>query len=284
LNHYASGDTLAMVSYSNSMNGQPFPALYFDRSAVLRSGSIYHLVFLNSDPAPKTNYVSINNLHTLNVEEPRQPTTDKLNWAVILGSMISGPNGTSTILFSGESRTMTPICQVTYSNGISEGIGYIDAWSGTVRPISGSQRVREQFRVPSSRYTIGGIGIRLRHVLGTSPLVTSIRDSSGSQLAQAIVEASQTRSQTSWVFADFGQSVSIEATKLYYLEISTLSDAQYALFPLQKGTSLYGFDPQVVYSNGYAEYSDGSVWQGWVQTGTSQPREDTDLQYLLFTQ
>lgn len=95
-----------------------YPLLTWIGNVSLIGGNIYHLVYQNIDPAPNTNYVSVNSLNNAgNAAQPFDSDCRLLRR--------TQPDAWSV------QADMTPIVVIKYTNGLYEGQGYTDAHSSS---------------------------------------------------------------------------------------------------------------------------------------------------------
>ena len=64
----------------------------------------------------------------------------------------------------------TPILELDYADGASQGQGYMEFWSGNAKTISGTHGVREIFTVSGMARTVVSAHVRLKYISGSSPL------------------------------------------------------------------------------------------------------------------
>jgi hypothetical protein len=142
----------------------PSPARYFYTvkfftATWITAGRIYHLVFKNEDKYPTYNYLSVDDLYHVKPTSPSQPTTSDTSLAVLM-SAEGGPWY--------ERPGYTPIYELDFTNGNYQGVGYMEAWVGAPRTITGVHAVRETFTV-SSNVNVSTAAIRLSRIYGTAP-------------------------------------------------------------------------------------------------------------------
>lgn len=271
-----SGNILATTSIQtgNPVNIGYLPLVTFTTPATLTSGQYYHIVFKNIDPSPTINYVSINSLFTFGsvVIQPKIPTGE---WSQRLNT----GSGWSV------RQNFNPILALNYSNGVSEGMGYMEVWINAPKTISGAAKARELFTSSVSE-SINTVGIRLRRISGTSPLIITLEDSLGTQINQTSIDAAliptgSTDRGSSWVSALFPTNSSLVNGQTYHLVFSTSSDTTYSIFSLERGNN-YRFSPSTYFSDGYGQYtSDSITWKGFDQPGGSTNNTNSDLQFYL---
>ena len=119
-----------------------------------------------------------------------------------------------------------------------------------------------------------------RHAGASAPLRLSVGPSAGgAALASASVPASSIPADGDrWVHARFTRPVRAPGRSLA-LTAAADAPSSYEAFPIRNGVE-FGFDPRVVFSTGYAQFTGASGWTGWDQWG--QPnRHDGDLQFAI---
>ena len=105
-----------------------YPRLAFDRAPALRRGKLYHLVFSNTDPDPEHQFVSINALFLKSGSAPLQPGQADTDWAMLMRSRTSPEWAVRRT--PGTREGFTPILEIDYAGGRSQGMGYVEFWMG----------------------------------------------------------------------------------------------------------------------------------------------------------
>jgi hypothetical protein len=269
--HAPSGHVLTSTSVrpGNPIAIGLLPLISFGSKPTLTSGHFYHVVFRNTDSSPRSNFVSVDGLWTAAVTNPRQPGRSDTNWAELLNR----GSGWSV------QRNITPILDLGYSNGVHQGIGYMEVWVRAPRTISGSSEVRENFS-PSSARTISAFGVRLRRTSGSSSLLVRLETGTGAILGEATVSAGSIGSSWTWADASFGKRIALHAGQTYFFVVSTSSSGSYATFAIERGNN-YQFSPATYFHDGYGQYTTGSGWSGFDQPGGSRNNRNADLQFFL---
>nr|WP_320131241.1 hypothetical protein [uncultured Holophaga sp.] len=270
--HLPTGNRIGYGDLSLPMAaGDLCPAVSLAWHPVLVAGSRYHLVISNSDSDPGTNYLSTNDLATLADLFPAQPTVADADWAV--SYMKDGGAWT-------RKRGLLPSLELNYTSGASQGTGYIGAWSFAPGTISGGQSVREVFTVTGSSRSAQGVMIRLCRVSGSSPLVVTLEDASGTALETVSIAASSVLPAHHWVAVPFSTSHTLALGSTYHLVFASDSSTVYKVFPLQDGSSSEGFT--ATFTDGYADCNAGSGWLGGWQPYTGTVQTDGDLQFYFY--
>jgi hypothetical protein len=179
----------------------------------------------------------------------------------------------------------TPIYQFQFSNGVTEGIGYIEGWVGTPEPIAGPLAVRETFTVSGSARTVDAVAVRAARVSGNDPLVVRFENANGVLIeetsipAASIPESSPVAPSYFWARVPLASSYTLEPGQTYHLVLEATATSIYEAFPIRKG-SFYGFQPTTFFPDGYAEFELLASWHGWSQWGATN-RIDGDLQFYF---
>jgi hypothetical protein len=275
--HHPTSTWLASHWITNILS-LPSPSRYFyvmkfSTPPWVSAGHLYHLVFKNADKWPTYNYLSVDDLYHINPTSPSQPTINNTNLAVLM-SAGGGPWK--------ERPGYTPIYELDFTNGTSEGVGYMEGWVGAPRTISGTHAVRETFTV-SSNVTVSSASIRLSRIYGTAPLVVRLENANGTLVHQGSIPAANipvnNASSPAWTKLFFGGSYTLLAGHTYHLVFEASSTSLYEAFPIRKGYA-YGFKSTTYFPYGHAEFNQNGGWVGWTQWGVSN-RVDGDLQFYL---
>jgi len=275
--HHPTSTVLASYWITNILS-LPSPSRYFylvkfATPPTLVAGHLYHLVFQNQDKYPAYNYLSVDSLYHAVPTSPNQPTISDTNQAVLMKS--TGGTWAPRAGFS-------PIYELDFTNGTSEGVGYIEGWVSSRQSISGSHAVRETF-TPSSNVTVMAASIRLSRISGSNPLVVRLENSNGTLVHQGSISAldipATSAGKPVWVKLPFGATYTLLAGHTYNLVFEAPSTSLYEAFPIRKGYK-YGFRATTYFPYGHAEFKATSSWVGWTQWGTAD-RIDGDLQFYF---
>lgn len=275
-----SGTVLATATLTDPLSGK-FQELDFDSNPYLSSGTLYHLVFKNTDADPTANYTSVDVLYTTPSYTPNQPGISDLDLGLYWRT---SPTGTWE-----RKDSSTPIYELTYTSGNKQGQGYDEVWIATPKYVqhndSTDLRVRQTI-YPSSSVTVTALWARVKKVGSPTSLRAEITDSGGTVLTDAYGYRSWTGDGTyqwiKWLFYD--TSVTLSADTQYYLVFRSVVDDEtsdkYEFYPLKEG-AFNGFDVDNLFTDGAAEYSTdgGSTWNRWKSTSTA-----ADLQFYFETQ
>lgn len=272
--HHPSGVSLASVSYGNIIaQNNNYPELLFPYPVTLKGGAFYHLVFTNVDPAPATNYISIDALYTDAATAPMQPSLTDASFAVLVRAG-KGPWQLR--------QNFTPTVELDYADGGSQGNGYMEVWSANPKTISGAALVRETFKVSGPSRSFTRIMARLQRTAGASPLTLRLEEADGTLIEQGTAPAASVlEGVPSWVTVTFPLATVLATGVSYHLVLSSPADTQYLAYPIRKGHDK-GFSNYTLFPDGYAQYSTtgGASWAGWDMWGTPN-LTDSDLQFMF---
>jgi hypothetical protein len=192
------------------------------------------------------NFTSVNMLYSDTVLSPRQPGYSDTDWAMLIhqGSWAVRGNFT-TILDLGYGSQHT-------------GVGYMEAWVANPQTISGAMRVRETFTPTGRDQVATSISVRLRRVVGGSPVTIRLENGNGTLIEQGAVLGGTTKG---WVTYSFMAPRTLAVGQTYRIVLSTSSDTAYATHVIREG-SAYGYDPATRFVDGFAEYTTGVSWLG----------------------
>ncbi len=271
---------LALVASSDRF----YPRLAFDRAPALQPGALYHLVFSNTDPNPEGNFVSLNALFLKSCSSPLQPRLPDADWAMLVRSRTSPEWAIRRT--AGTQEGFTPILEIDYAGGKSQGMGYMEFWMGAPKPISGPRRVREVFTVAGPGRRAGSVSVRVRRLAGGAPLGLRLEQEDGKLLAEGSAQgslpactASGSLGGSDWVTFSFPSPQLLATGKTYHLVLSAPLRTRYEAFPMRKGSDK-GFSDATLFPDGHAEYSDGGGWAGWEQWG-KRGLTNADLQFFF---
>jgi hypothetical protein len=268
---YVMSNVLALASPSRY-----FYMIKFSSAPTLSAGTLYHLVFKSIDASPLVNFLSVDALYQNVWPTPCQPTMSDTDAAVLLSE-----DGTSWQPRGG----YTPIYQLQFQNGVTEGIGYMEGWSGAPEPISGTNAVRETFTISGAAEKVSSVAIRLARLSGNDPLTVRLENGDGSLIeegtvpATAIQESNATSPLYFWATYKFSTTYTLVPGNTYHLDFEVSPSSLYQAFPIRKGVN-YGFQPTTYFPDGHAEFEQNGSWAGWTQWGTPN-RTDGDLQFYF---
>lgn len=229
------------------------------------AGSIYHLHFVNTDPAPTVNWVSLDDIGVDAPSGQRQPLVPNADLAALYRN---GTTGAWT-----EAPRHTPIFTLTYTDGSHHGPGapYVNARSqSALYSISGANRVAETF-TPTVARSVSAASVRLRKTGAPGALTYTLRTTAGTVLRTATIPASSVPTSADWVKGTFASAVTLTAGTSYRLEVSAPAGDAYQAWPLTQGDS--GFVSPWMFTDGVLQRSTSSTW--------TTPSATDDLQFYL---
>jgi len=243
-----SSTVLAAIDYKPGNAGgswTTYLALSFPTPATLTKGATYQIVFQNTDPDPDVNYISVNELLVYNgILSPRQPLFADSAYAVLAKGRVEGE--------------YTAVMDLTYANGVHDGMGYVEAMIARFGVVSGTDKmVREHFTVSADSRLVSSASVRVRRTSGSSPLIVTLETDDGVAIESVSVPAASIAVSAPggddggavWVTATFTSTHVLIAGTTYDLRLSTAGDTEYTTVPLREGTDK-GF--------GSAVFGDGS--------------------------
>ena len=223
-----------------------FYIMKFASPPTLTAGQLYHMVFKNVDASPTTNYLSVDDLCQKVGTTPGQPTVSDIDSAVLL----SQDGGAWS-----QRKSFSPIYELDFQNGASEGMGYMEAWSGAPQNISGSSAIRETFTVSGSQVNVTSASIRLARINGNGPLTVRLENANGSLIEQGGIPATAIALSTAaspadgWVTFPFSTTYTLIPGQTYHLDLEATATSTYQAFPIRKG-SAYGFKTTTFFPDG----------------------------------
>jgi len=264
-------------------SGDAWPLVRFGKRARVVAGRYYHVVFTNTDPRPRRNYVSVNTLLSDGRPDPRPQVPSGLG--VLLSESPDG--GRTPGRWHSRSQRpghrYAPILDVVGGRrGQHVGHGYMEVWVNNPKPIGGRAMVRQLIE-PAAGRTITGAWLRVRRRTATNaPLQLRIERAEGGLLTAAAVPAREVpHDHYGWVHVRFPSAVPLERSGRLALTAAAGARSAYEAFPIRKGTE-FGFDHRTVFAGGYAQFTDDGSWIGWDQWGGRDLRNG-DLQFALDT-
>lgn len=280
--HNPSGVALASYLISSPQAGYPSPFasfrnINFSPQPYVQGGKLYHLVFTNVDSDPSVNYVSVDNLYMYHPLPQMQPLFTNMGMCVL-------------VRYTGSSWAMdddvSPIVELDFSNGDSQGSGYMEVWASNPKPAGSGQQIREIFTVSHGNKLFEQAYVRVARVAGSGGLTVRVEESNGTAIAQAVIPASAVPlSSTSspdyvWAAATFSSAVAMLQGDTYHLVLQAPSGTTYQAFPIRKGCYNDYFGPGTYFTDGYAQFLSGGTWVGWDMWGANN-RTDGDLQFYF---
>lgn len=256
-----------------------FPVFTFSAPAAVTAGEIYHIVFENPDTNPTANYISVDSLYQAAAPRPSQPTITDTDCAVLLYA----DQGPSLGTLWQPRQGYTPIVQMDYDDGFTDGIGYMEAWVGAPQSISGSGSVREAFTVSGTSKVASSVAVRVARLSGSGDLTVRLEAGDGTLIEQGTIAATSIPSSTTatyfWASYKFSAPHTLASGQSYHLVLQSPSSTVYQEFPIRKG-AYYGFKNTTFFPDGYAQFQQAGNWIGWTQWGVAN-RTDGDLQFYF---
>ena len=256
-----------------------FPVFTFSAPAAVTAGEIYHIVFENPDTNPTANYVSVDSLYQAAAPRPSQPTITDTDCAVLLYA----DQGPSLGTVWQPRQGYTPIVQMDYDDGFTDGIGYMEAWVGAPQSISGSGSVREAFTVSGTSKVASSVAVRVARLSGSADLTVRLEAGDGTLIEQGTIAATSIPSSTTatyfWASYKFSAPHTLASGQSYHLVLQSPSSTVYQAFPIRKG-AYYGYKNTTFFPDGYAQFQQAGNWIGWTQWGVAN-RTDGDLQFYF---
>jgi hypothetical protein len=273
----AHGPSSTILATATFVPADGMPLVSFASPATLAAGTLYHVVFRNIDANPAANYASVDGLFMYQPTSPRQAAFADLDWGQ--------PTRNGTGSWSDLSTTV-PIMQLTYANGVTAGLGYMEVWVRSPKTISGSTAVRESFTVSAANRSVGSFSVRLMRLSGSSPLTVRLETAGGTLLEQGTIAASAIPVGTpgdhggtghaTWATYTFTTPRTLLAGQAYNVVLSAPADTSYSIFVVREGAS-YGFGTATTFADGHAQVTSGSGWGPFSQDGAG-PLDQGDLQ------
>ena len=254
-----------------------FPLYTFSSPATLTAGTLYHLVFINVDPNPTVNYVSVDLTAVfgeLQSQIPRQPNTSDADYAGL--EKYAGRWSVSSV--------HTPIIDLTYGSGAHQGRGYMENEDTPLVIAGTTQMVRERFTVSGGNRLVTGAAVRIAKTSGSGNLVVRLEDGSGTLIDSFTVPAGSVPTLSTgglpsgrWVSGSFSSPRTLTNGATYHLRLSTDSSTSMWTRGIEQGDR-YGFDKSTYFADGFlqATPNGGSSWSTVSGLGTSG-----DLQFYL---
>jgi hypothetical protein len=249
-----SGTALTSTTFTpgNPVKIGYLPAVTFSSPAMLTAGTLYDLVFMNVDAAPKTNYMSLDGLFTFANEAQPGVAAD---WKQLINTGVGWfvrPN-------------YNPILDLTIG-GSHQGMGYMEVWVNAPTAIGGANEVREQFTA-SRTVTVNQVMLRAAGSAVTASLAGQT----------AIIPVP---SSIGWATGTLAAPVTLVAGTAYQLVFTSTGTA--STWGIERGSG-YSFSPLTYFNDGFGQFSTngGSTWSGFNQPGGSKNNTNADAQFYL---
>ena len=275
------GSSVLATYYISGAASLPYPqrnfyVMKFSSAPWLNAGQIYHMTFQNVDSYPSSNFISVDSLYESNVQSwlpavPRDP------YGAVLMTEVGGPWT--------QRPGFTPIYELNFEDGASEGNGYMEAWVSVPATISGGVPLRENFTVTGPEIRVTSAAVRVARTSGADPLVIRFENADGSVIEEGWVDASNIPLSSSsspaaaWAIFNFSESHALVPGQTYHIVIECDAPSTYQAVAVQKG-GYYGFQSTAFFADGRAEVKVNDSWTGWTEWGVSN-RSDDDLQFYM---
>lgn len=283
--HLWGGKPLACTRDTSLRSGERIRGESFPVRPRVVAGKLYHLHWHNSDPHPDKNYISVDDVCVWHATTPRQPGIPDTDLAVLSGTK--------------EVATETPIFQLEYADGSTQGQGYKEPWIYLPEEISGRSKVREILVVSGAERTVVSAAVRVNRASGLHALHITLATGSGTVLEEGDIAsmafpagekltADARASQYAlpmWGTYRFKSAHVLASGERYQLILSTAADTAFQTYGIQRGAA-YGFSTGTYFADGHGEYSrdDGASWTGFRQSEQSVNHVDADLQFYFVLQ
>jgi hypothetical protein len=286
-NHWPTGVVLATQDVIHPVRGAG--NLYaFPEPPMLEAGRLYHIVFMNVDPAPGSNYVSINGMFQFAIPAGAtrwQHGIDNVDW----GQLSRTSSGSWQ---SSDGGRTTPIMELAYASGARQGVGYMEFWvvpPNQTKTITGSQhKVRERFTVSGPDRLVSEVNVRVKRASGSGPLRVRVARADGSLVASGSIESSAfplqdptvIRQDATWGTLRFTDPITLRSGTTYDLEFSTDASTSYSFAAIRQGSG-YGYHPSTFFADGTAQETadGGTTWVAPKAWSTRNP--DGDWQFYF---
>jgi hypothetical protein len=144
-----SGTVLASTSLGSIPSSEYWPVLTFSSPATLVAGTLYHVVFRNTDADPATNFASLNNHYVSAMETPLLPKYPDADWRELVrdgGSWYEPrPDGSGAYI---------PQLALFYADGTVDGICY--SYVGTTMSLPATETF-----TPKTDRSVTSLGLRV---------------------------------------------------------------------------------------------------------------------------
>lgn len=254
-----SGTVLGSVDYTPGNPSQAwakYDELFLPVPVPVTKGTLYDVVFENTDADPEANYISVNELFVYGPTlAPRQPGLADADYAVLYAT----PNDWQI------QDNYTADMDITYADGSHDGVSYVQNMTEYFGTVSGAASVREHFTVVGNGRIVSSASVRVRRASGSDPLVISIRAgdavvASGEVPAAdiPISAAGGDNGGSVWASVTF-PTLTLTAGTTYDLVLTTAAASTYTAAPIREGTDV-GMESAAFREGTGQGSSDGSRW------------------------
>lgn len=264
----------------------------FDRTAVLKKESVYHVVFSNYDDSPSDNYVSVNTMAKMTnspINSPSSPELDSLDMTVLVKSDFADWTRFKNM------QVIIPIFSLFFEIedfGIDYpsviGYTFIESWLREPRKIVGNYAVRQRFTAYKND-KIENVVVRIARNGNPANITATIYEGnkplSYGDVPSVNIPVVDLNSQPGyrighdWVTIKLNNKVKLVKGREYFIVLqSELSDGSYEVFPLREGSE-FGY-PEI-WPSSWCEYTlDWKNWVGWDAWGNSNLKNGCLQLYL----
>lgn len=236
----------------------------FSQPIPVEAGKNYFIIFDNIDADPNANNVSLDLVYDLipKDERPGQPVPSPARRTDIGFHQQASGGAWRDADVHRDGHWVTPIFEVTYANGFSQGQGFMQWQDEGAFTLAGSSAIRTLITLPADR-TVSELSARVKgHASGS--VVVELTDGQGTVLRSSTQRANGRVNLRGavWVTANV-DPITLKAGEQYALVIRAANGYSGSVVPLQAG-SLYGFTAPSLFPFGKAQTSsNGSSWNDW---------------------
>lgn len=282
-NHFPTGTVLATKASATSPAGL-FTTDTFASPATLTSGTLYHVVYTNTNGSPSVNYTSLDLLWLNAGGLPMEPTIPDTDWAHLYnGGTIGSPAWHWRRTAGGDDGDYIPILELVFGDGTITGNGYMESWINTSRKnISGVNQVRENFTVSGGDQLASAFSVRMRKASGTDPLTVTLKNGAGTTIESGTIANGSFSASDAWVTYTFGTPRTLSSGTTYNIILSAPGTSSFNLFPIREGVS-FNFDSPTFFADGNAQFSTntGSTWSTTWPDESANPSTQADIQFYF---
>ncbi|MEM9650554.1 MAG: hypothetical protein AAGA65_00570 [Actinomycetota bacterium] len=227
------------------------------------AGQDYHIVFQNLDPDPTNNYVILDLVidllpDSLQGSDPIPSPAARSEF----GFVQSSGDGWRLADAHPEGHRQTPIFEVTYTDGNTQGQGFMQYEARGTFALTGSSAIRTTITVPEDR-TVSQFAARVGAQAGGAVILEmTTMDGEVLRSVQASTDAVANYRNAVWAEGSV-EPLTLTAGTQYAFVVRAAPGYSGDVVPLQAGVN-YGFAPKSVFPFGVAQTSpDGSSWTNW---------------------
>ena len=286
-NHFPGTKLAAQVlPASPSFSGEAGRVVTFSNPAILTAGTLYHILWRNTDASPASNYSAVDFWFYRQLPDgaPNGQLMPRYSLIDLAHGYWTGSSWTVRTHF-------VPVFDLGYANGQHQGQSYGEAsyGSGQVGHITGSANlVRERFTVSGGDRVVGSLGLRLLRDTGSDPLTVTLATGSTTVAMASIPAASVavgpappgTGEDNLGVNAKW-LTIPISATLLngqsYTLTLSTASTTTYWAWVNRRLGAAYHYSSATYFADGVAEKTTDGV--NWSSLGRVAGENDLQLYF-----